>query len=134
MNNERFGGSLVAPYRTEEPEHVSSGTPIPDPADGRFGGTVAASYVPPVSEVIEEPVPVSVPVVEEPVPVVEPIEEPAPVVEDFVQTEELSGFGTELETLPGPEDFEDSEELHHVEDEHIPNDSKHFHGKNKKRR
>lgn len=129
MSNERFGGSLVAPYRTEEPQHTPSGTPPPDPADGRFGGTLAASYAPPVEE---------------------------PKIEDFVQPAVLPNVGTEVETLPEPavesepepeapaveeiaqseegEDFEGFDVLHHVEDEHIPNDSKHFHGKNKKRR
>jgi hypothetical protein len=126
MSNERFGGSLVAPYRTEESQHTPSGTPTPDPADGRFGGTLAAIYAPPVEE---------------------------PKVEDFVQPAVLPNIGTEVETLPEPvvepepepaveeifqpeegEDVEGFDVLHHVEDEHIPNDSKHFHGKNKKRR
>lgn len=130
-NTERFGGSLAAPYRTEPNEKPVSKPAPPALEDERYGGNLASFYAPrppreePVAEVpalvqVPEPV-VAEPVVAEPVVVQVPVVMPETVAEIEVS---------------GGVDAEEIDPLYHdVEDEHVPQDSKHSHNnKNKKRR
>lgn len=106
MDQVRFGGSLVAPYAMpgEPPQQTET---VIAPEDRRFGGSLVAPYTGTVGAM--EPA--------------QPMFEPSP---EPVIVEDISDDETPAENA--------LEALMDVRDEHIPDSSKPFHGKGKKRR